>query len=161
MRGSGERAIREVAVQTFAGRTQYTASDMTCNWTVNLSIPKCKPRPNAIDQSKLSIEVANRFHRRDCSASTQYAPLHPSRLTGRFLSAGALPDLPVGAADRIRTSRNPTSHTSPEPDTLLHRVGLGIRAFSSDLRRLQIGICSVYPSDYGIIFSIREVFWIV
>jgi hypothetical protein len=37
---------------------------------------------NAIDQSKLSIEVANRLHRRDCSALTQYAPLHPSRLTG-------------------------------------------------------------------------------
>jgi hypothetical protein len=33
------------------------------------------------------------------------------RLTGIiFPAADALPDLPVGAADRIRTSRNPTSH---------------------------------------------------
>ena len=68
----------------------------------------------AVDQSKLSIEAANWLHRRDCSASTQYAMLHPSRLIERFLSAvDALPYLPVGEADRIRINRNPISHKCP------------------------------------------------
>ena len=137
LRGLGKRAIKRSGCPDFRWtHTQYTASDITCNWTVNLSIPKCKHCPNAIDQSKLSIEVANRLHRRDCSALTQYAPLHPSRLTG-IISPGS------GQYNRDQTyrSRRRTGfelvetrlHTSLKSTTTTYTITHYTRPFSKKL----------------------------
>jgi hypothetical protein len=111
---------------TYVERTQITRNtnaSCICNLSgYSLVIRQLHCSSYANDQSKLYLEVANRLHNRDCSAWTQYTPLHPFRLTGKiFPAADTLPDLPVGTTDRFESIET-RFHTFFKPNNIILRT---------------------------------------